>query len=155
MGVGHDYTVDWWALGILIYEMLIGIPPFFHKNKHRMYFLIKESQVTFPVQDKLGIEVSVKAKDLIRRLLEKNRLRRLGAKSDYQEVLQHPFFQGVDIQKIKNKTVPAPYHPEINDDLKYFDQKLVTKQEKDFAESLVNDKHKKLILKNQHKFDGF
>jgi len=48
IGNGHDYTVDWWALGILIYEMVVGIPPFFHKNKHRMYFLIRESPVNFP-----------------------------------------------------------------------------------------------------------
>jgi hypothetical protein len=40
IGSGHDHTLDWWALGILIYEMIIGIPPFYNKNKHQMYFLI-------------------------------------------------------------------------------------------------------------------
>ena len=34
LGSGHDHTLDWWALGILIYEMIIGIPPFYNKNKH-------------------------------------------------------------------------------------------------------------------------
>jgi serum/glucocorticoid-regulated kinase 2 len=39
-GTGHDFTLDWWALGVLLYEMIIGVPPFFNKNKHQMYYLI-------------------------------------------------------------------------------------------------------------------
>lgn len=37
VGSGHDHTLDWWALGVLVYEMLIGIPPFYHKNQNQMY----------------------------------------------------------------------------------------------------------------------
>lgn len=40
VGSGHDHTLDWWALGILLYEMIIGIPPFYNKNKHQMYYFI-------------------------------------------------------------------------------------------------------------------
>ena len=40
VGSGHDKTLDWWALGILIYEMIIGIPPFYNPNKNQMYYLI-------------------------------------------------------------------------------------------------------------------
>jgi serum/glucocorticoid-regulated kinase 2 len=79
IGNGHDQTVDWWTLGILLYELLVGIPPFFHRNKHRMYFLIKESPVTFPDKLKHGIEVSPIARDLIKKLLDKNKKKRLGA----------------------------------------------------------------------------
>jgi serum/glucocorticoid-regulated kinase 2 len=61
IGNGHDYTVDWWALGVLIYEMIVGIPPFFHRNKHRMYFLIKESDVNFPDPQRHKISVSEEA----------------------------------------------------------------------------------------------
>ena len=39
-GTGHDFTLDWWALGVILYEMIIGVPPFFNKNKHQMYYLI-------------------------------------------------------------------------------------------------------------------
>lgn len=79
IGNGHDYTVDWWALGVLIYEMIVGIPPFFHRNKHRMYFLIKESDVNFPDPVRHKINVSPNAQDLILKLLDKSRKTRLGA----------------------------------------------------------------------------
>lgn len=79
IGNGHDYTVDWWALGVLIYEMIVGIPPFFHRNKHRMYFLIKESDVNFPDPVRHKISVSLEAQDLILRLLDKDKKTRLGA----------------------------------------------------------------------------
>lgn len=98
IGSGHDFTVDWWALGILLYEMLVGIPPFFHKNKHRMYFLIKESPVNFPDPVKHNIDVSPLAKDLIRKLLDKNRKKRLGGAGDVTEILSHPFFSSLNIE---------------------------------------------------------
>ena len=111
IGSGHDYTVDWWALGILIYEMLVGIPPFFHKNKHRMYFLIKESPVNFPDPVKHGIEISANAKDLIKKLLEKNRKKRLGATNGVAEIMAHPFFAKIDFEKLLSKKIIPPYRP--------------------------------------------
>jgi len=130
-------------MGILLYELLVGIPPFFHRNKHRMYFLIKESPVTFPDKAKHGIEVSPLARDLIKKLLDKNKKKRLGATGDIQEILAHPFFTSLDIEKLGRKDLVPPYKPEISDDLKYFDQKLTAKE--DFAESVIDEQHKKLI----------
>ncbi|TNV81287.1 hypothetical protein FGO68_gene17471 [Halteria grandinella] len=150
IGNGHDHTVDWWTMGILLYELLVGIPPFFHRNKHRMYFLIKESPVTFPDKTKHGIEVSPLARDLIKKLLDKNKKKRLGASGDVEEVLAHPFFAGIDRQKLITKQIIPPYKPEISDDLKYFDQKLTAKE--DFAESVIDEQHRILILQNQDIF---
>ena len=65
VGSGHDKTLDWWALGILIYEMIIGIPPFFNPNKNQMYYLIQHAPIRWPEKDRHGIEVSPAAKDLI------------------------------------------------------------------------------------------
>lgn len=120
-GTGHDHTVDWWALGILLYEMLVGIPPFFHRNKHRMYFLIKESPVNFPDPVKHGIDISSNAKDLINKLLNKNKKKRLGAQGDIGEILAHPFFAGIDLEKLLKRELVPPYMPAITDELKYFD----------------------------------
>ncbi len=145
-GTGHDHTVDWWALGILLYEMLVGIPPFFHRNKHRMYFLIKESPVNFPDPVKHGIDISPNAKDLINKLLNKNKKKRLGAQGDINEILAHPFFAGIDLDKLLKRELVPPYMPAITDELKYFDQKLTSKE--DFAESVIDDQHKKLIMQN-------
>lgn len=55
---GHDKGVDWWALGILMYEMIIGIPPFYHKNKKLMYKMIIEKNPKYPDKEKHGIYVS-------------------------------------------------------------------------------------------------
>ena len=45
---GHDKTVDWWAVGVLIYEMLIGVTPFFNKNRQVLMSKIKHSRIVFP-----------------------------------------------------------------------------------------------------------
>ena len=125
-GEGHDHTVDWWTLGILLYEMLVGIPPFFNRNKHKMYFMIKEHNVTFPKLEKHNIHVSDEAADLINKLLMKKKDLRIGAKGGVKEILEHEFFKPLDIEGLMAKKLTPPYMPKINDgELKYFDQRLV------------------------------
>jgi serine/threonine protein kinase len=55
---GHDKAVDWWALGILIYEMLIGCTPFFNPNKSMLLTKIKTAKVVFPDRKKYKIDYS-------------------------------------------------------------------------------------------------
>ncbi len=68
VGSGHDHTLDWWALGILMYEMIIGIPPFYNKNKHQMYQYIQYAPIRWPDKERHGLSVSEEAKDLITRV---------------------------------------------------------------------------------------
>lgn len=154
IGNGHDHTVDWWALGILIYEMIVGIPPFFHRNKHKMYHFIKESKVNFPDPERHKIYVSPEAQDLILRLLDKNKATRLGF-NGIDEILAHPWFASINREKLMTKQMDPPYKPEIQKDLAYFDQKLVNATEGEIMESVVPQQSKNLIKQGQHNFDGF
>lgn len=152
IGNGHEYTVDWWALGILIYEMIVGIPPFFHRNKHKMFHFIKEAKVNFPDPVKHKIAVSDDAKDLILRLLDKDKFTRLGA-NGVEEVLGHRWFADLDMEALQAKKLDPPYVPSLSDDFAYFDQKLV--QTADVAESILPTEQKALINAGQHNFAGF
>ena len=105
---GHDHTIDWWTLGVLLYEMIVGIPPFYHKNKHRMYYLIQEAKVTFPQMEKHGISVSPEAQDLINCLLNKKKELRIG-KNGIEEILKHEFFADLDIDKLMKGELVPPY----------------------------------------------
>jgi len=100
---GHTFSTDWWSVGILLYEMLIGIPPFYHKNKATMYKMIKEKEPRFPDADKHGIVISEVSEDLIKRLLEKDPKKRLGSSNDANEILEHPFFDEIDRDELMEK----------------------------------------------------
>ena len=65
---GHSFPVDWWALGILVYEMIVGFPPFYtgSPNLEKMYQLIKTKDVFFPSEEKHKIKMSENCKDFIK-----------------------------------------------------------------------------------------
>lgn len=123
---GHNFAIDWWALGILIYEMIVGIPPFYHKNRDQMFYLIKEATIKYPDPKKHGISVSETAKDLINKLLEKDMDDRLGAKNDADDILSHPWFKGIDKAAVLAKEVEPPFKPSFSEkyDLSHFDQSV-------------------------------
>jgi hypothetical protein len=84
------------------------------------------------------------------RLLEKDKTKRMGSKGDIDEILAHPFFNGLDIEKLLAKKLIPPYNPQIKDDLKFFDSKLTNQV--DIQESVIDRDRKKFILQNQHVF---
>lgn len=93
---GHSFSVDWWALGIFIYELVVGMPPFYDKNVQRIYTMIRNQQVAFPDPVRHKITVSDSFMDLVRKLLNKNKDQRLGANGGLEEVKSHAWFADID-----------------------------------------------------------
>ena len=118
---GHDKAVDWWALGILIYEMIIGVTPFFNKNRNMLMMKIQQAKVVFPDRKKDKIDYSDEILDLISKLLHKDKTQRLGSgKDDFVDVLQHPVFKNLNIEDLENKKIPAKFKPNCKKDLKKY-----------------------------------
>mmetsp|Transcript_18302 Transcript_18302/g.18286 ORF Transcript_18302/g.18286 Transcript_18302/m.18286 type:complete len:159 (+) Transcript_18302:177-653(+) len=99
---GHGKQVDWWAFGILIYEMLVGNPPFFDSNPYKIYKKIVKGEFEMPEI------VSSNAAELISRLLCINQAERLGAAGGSEEIKAVKWFRGVDFIMVFRKEISAP-----------------------------------------------
>ncbi|KAI7898921.1 camp-dependent protein kinase 10 [Cokeromyces recurvatus] len=104
---GHNKSVDWWSLGILIFEMMAGYPPFYDDNHFGIYERILGGKIHYPAY----FESS--AKDLLKKLLVIDRTRRLGnLKGGAEDVKRHKWFRNsADWYGLLNKTIRAPIIP--------------------------------------------
>eukprot|EP00166_Cyanidium_caldarium_P002639 ctg_2569.g567 len=117
LGTGHGFAVDWWALGVVLFELLVGVPAF-HGNSIRAIFSnILSGVIQWP--DDADETISAEARDLIGRLLEQDPQRRLGA-NGAEEIKAHPFFRAVDFANIRSER--PRFVPEFvaADDTSYF-----------------------------------
>uniref|UniRef100_A0A8C7S687 Ribosomal protein S6 kinase n=1 Tax=Oncorhynchus mykiss TaxID=8022 RepID=A0A8C7S687_ONCMY len=113
---GHDMAVDWWSLGVLMYELMTGGSPFTvdgDDNSHTdIAKRISKKDPPFPK------DMGPLAKDLIQGLLIKDPKKRLGSGPDGAEnVKKHPFYQKINWDDLAAKRVPAPFKPVIRDEL--------------------------------------
>ncbi|KAJ0425566.1 kinase-like domain-containing protein [Aspergillus carlsbadensis] len=108
-GCGHTSAVDWWTLGILIYEMLYGTTPFKGKNRNTTFGNILRDEVPFPEQGGAQ-QTSNICKSLIRKLLIKDETKRLGARAGASDVKTHPFFRQTQWALIRHMKPPMIPH---------------------------------------------
>ncbi|KAL5205427.1 hypothetical protein ABZP36_033636 [Zizania latifolia] len=112
-GAGHTSAVDWWALGILLYEILYGYTPFRGKTRQRTFANILHKDIRFPA----SISVSLPARQLIYRLLHRDPTNRLGSYEGANEIKGHPFFRGITWPLVRSMAPPKLDVPLFSDDV--------------------------------------
>jgi len=109
---GYTKMVDFWSLGVLVFEMCCGWSPFYAEDTQQMYKNIAFGKVRFP-RDALSQE----GRNFVKGLLNRNPAHRLGAKGDAEELMAHPFFSDVDWNALSKKTTQPPFKPKLKGEL--------------------------------------
>jgi len=109
-GLAYDKNVDWWSVGILCYELSVGIPPYYSaQSLNEMYRKIQFAKLSWRRRDKY---LSKELMDFVAQLLVRNPAERLGTGSeDADEVVSHDFFSVLDLDEVMAKKVVPLYKP--------------------------------------------
>lgn len=116
---GHDWAVDYWALGVLIYEMTAGAPPFYAEDPMEVYEKILSGHITIPSHFSRGIT------ELVKKLLKTYQSKRLGrTKGGASSVMKQKWFSGFDWNSLLERKLEVPLKPDVKDseDASNFDE---------------------------------
>ncbi|KAM3717149.1 Serine/threonine-protein kinase [Dirofilaria immitis] len=119
----NDYgrAVDWWGVGVVMYEMMCGRLPFYSKDHEKLFELILTGTIRFPSK------LTAPARALLTGLLVKDPNQRLGGgPDDAQEIMQHEFFNNIEWEKLYRKEITPPFRPNVQSDTDtcYFDKEF-------------------------------
>mmetsp|Transcript_13388 Transcript_13388/g.37978 ORF Transcript_13388/g.37978 Transcript_13388/m.37978 type:complete len:586 (+) Transcript_13388:329-2086(+) len=118
-GTGHGKSVDWWSVGILLYEMLTGMPPFRAKSQQAIKKQITVGKIKFPSWLSSG------SLSILKGFLTRDAKKRLGyGPHGSQSVMSHPFFKGINWEKLMKREIPSPFRPAVksNQSIENFDK---------------------------------
>ncbi|MBW0487359.1 hypothetical protein O181_027074 [Austropuccinia psidii MF-1] len=142
----YGRAVDWWAFGVLIYEMLLGQSPFRGDDEDEIFDAILEDEPLYP------IHMPRDSVSILQKLLTRDPSKRLGGgPTDSEEIKAHPFFRETNWSDIYYKKVPAPYFPTINGpmDVSNFDSEFTKESPR------LTPVHSQLRPEDQKEFEGF
>lgn len=106
--LGGDYgrSVDWWSVGVVMYEMICGHLPFYNRDHEELFDLILHEDI------KLPSTLSPSSRDLLSKLIVKDPAGRLGSsEADGNDIMAHDFFSDIDFEKLYNLEIKAPFVP--------------------------------------------
>ena len=115
---GHDFAVDYWALGVLIFEMVVGQPPFYAEDPMEVYEKILTGNPVMPSFFTRNLS------DLVKKLLRSQQSKRLGnTRGGTSAVIKHKWFSSFDWASLENRDMKPPYEPTVKsiDDISNFD----------------------------------
>mmetsp|Transcript_19019 Transcript_19019/g.31709 ORF Transcript_19019/g.31709 Transcript_19019/m.31709 type:complete len:492 (-) Transcript_19019:2664-4139(-) len=101
----HGSAVDWWSFGMVLYEMLTGLPPWYSYKQKEVIDGILHRKLDFPSY------VSTDAQDLIRKLLCRDPAKRMGSKHDFDDLVDHPFFSAIDWDQLAQRNIDPAFVP--------------------------------------------
>ncbi|XP_022106098.1 protein kinase C iota type-like isoform X1 [Acanthaster planci] len=156
-GEDYDYSVDWWALGVLMFEMLAGRSPFDivgsaeHPDQNTEDYLF---QVILEKPIRIPRALSVKAASVLKGFLNKNPIERLAChpQTGFSDVTSHPFFKTIDWERLGSRQVTPPYKPRLESerDLEHFDPQFTEE-----PVQLTPDDQRMVSRIDQSEFEGF
>lgn len=117
---GHGNAVDWWSLGMLLFEMLTGLPPWYTRDRKKLYERIRSAELVFPPH------IGRTARSVVTALLNRDPARRLGSQRDVEEIKAHPFFAPIDWRAMEAQRLATPFAPQLASevDTSYFDKQF-------------------------------
>ena len=121
IGQGVNQAADWWALGVMLYEMLSGVPPFTSSSGDDMqtFANILKGKLRFPPNTPFSREATA----IIEALLQVKVTQRLGyGHRGAEDAIAHGWFRPLDFSALVNRTIEPPWHPRLKgaDDMSYF-----------------------------------
>ncbi|KAL8177949.1 UNVERIFIED_CONTAM: Microtubule-associated serine/threonine-protein kinase 3, partial [Gekko kuhli] len=140
---GYGKPVDWWAMGIILYEFLVGCVPFFGDTPEELFGQVISDEILWPEGDE---QLPADAQDLITQLLRQCPLERLGT-GGAREVKQHPFFRGLDWNGLLRQKAEFIPQLEAEDDTSYFDTRLERYRHLGSEEEETNDDESSLEIR--------